>query len=57
MSDDGTDWICYPCQSLFPNRDGRVTVHGNTDPEKLTVWCPWCGDKMQRAPWDKHNDA
>jgi RNase P subunit RPR2 len=49
MSDGGDDleWVCYPCSEVIPGREGRVTVHGDTDPDRLSVWCPWCGDAME----------
>lgn len=43
-----TDWICMPCHLMVPNRSGHVTVHEQKD-EKIVVWCPWCGDKMEQA--------
>jgi hypothetical protein len=47
---DGTTFECAPCREMIPGRDGTVTVHGHTDADRLTVWCPWCGDQMEPAP-------
>jgi len=49
MSADESEWVCHPCSETIPGRVGRLTVHGETDPDRLTVWCPWCGDQMERA--------
>lgn len=43
-----TEWICMPCYLMVPDRSGHVTVYEEKD-EKVVVWCPWCGDKMERA--------
>lgn len=34
---------CYPCK--VEGENGMLTVHG--DPSG-TVWCPWCGDPMEK---------
>jgi hypothetical protein len=47
---DGTTFECAPCREMMPGRDGTVTVHGHTDADRLTVWCPWCGDQMEPVP-------
>jgi len=47
-----TEWVCVPCFTMKPRASGHVTVHGTGrggDPASLTVWCPWCGDRMERA--------
>lgn len=44
-----SEWVCMPCYSMVPYRDGTLTVHGDTEPDYLTVWCPWCGDAMDQA--------
>jgi hypothetical protein len=31
---------------MHPDTSGYVTVHGETEGD---VWCPWCGDAMERA--------
>lgn len=42
-------WVCMPCFAMIPQTGGLVTAHGEQRPDALTVWCPWCGDKMDRA--------
>ena len=54
QSAGGTEWVCYPCSEVVPKREGRLTVHGDHDPDRLTVWCPWCGDKMD---WSRDTDT
>jgi len=44
-----TEWVCMQCFIMNPDVSGHVTVHGSGhqgDGSTLTVWCPWCGDKM-----------
>jgi hypothetical protein len=46
---DGIEYVCAPCDVTIEERNPRVTVHDSPDPDVLTVWCPWCGDAMERA--------
>lgn len=45
---EASAWICMPCH-LFPpdDRSGVLTVH--SDQDHFRVWCPWCGDAMERV--------
>lgn len=52
---DNTHWLCIPCEMEGEHGDhktGHVTVHGEGLDRALTVWCPWCGDKMEPANKD-----
>lgn len=52
MPSDDTEWVCMPCFTMVPDRTGHVTAHGegySADGATLTVWCPWCGDRMDPA--------
>lgn len=41
---------CTPFARHFDHHHGLVTVHGTDSTggtDSFTVWCPWCGDKME----------
>lgn len=48
---DDERYVCIPCREMKPRKDGEIVVPGGT---AGTVWCPWCGDKMDRYEEDVH---
>ena len=46
-TESGLTFVCVPCEAVIPDRNGTITVHGETNPDNLKVWCPWCGDEME----------
>lgn len=44
-------YVCMPCREMVPGHEGEITVPGGT---QGTVWCPWCGDKMEQYQEEIH---
>lgn len=44
-------YVCMPCRTMVPGHEGVIDVPGGTNG---TVWCPWCGDKMEPYNEEHH---
>lgn len=55
MSDTDTRYVCMPCREMSPDVLGELVVPG-PEGRHGTVWCPWCGDKMERYVEGTHGD-
>jgi DNA-directed RNA polymerase subunit RPC12/RpoP len=42
-----SQYVCMPCREMVPGVPGELTVPGDST-RHGTVWCPWCGDKMEK---------
>jgi len=48
---DGERYVCMPCREFHHDRLGELVVPGGTFGQ---VWCPWCGDAMEKYEEEIH---